>query len=221
MKILLPEFKQYCIDTFGEAQGTKIYQFYTKTLHVDCTTSNKEYKSKESFKKNTYMPSNERRLRHLKSLCEQFSKQSIIEAMDKFMSKHNSGELSSLSMSYFAGFVRNVEAKETFQSSVVSKPVKVSFKPKSEINTPIQNNLTKKDIESPQNFAKVLPIGITSDTMYKKRFEQGKINELCFIVRCECGSEIDLGTYTGDNCPNCKGNFKFPDSDPKTWLSKD
>ena len=221
MKILLPEFKQYCIDTFGESQGTKVYQFYTKTLHVDCTTSNKEYKSKENFKKNTYMPSNERRLRHLKTLCEQFSKKSIIEAMDKFMSKHNSGELSSLSMSYFSGFVRNVEAKETFQTSAPSKPVKISFKPKSEIKILPQDSLPKKDIEPPQNFAKVTPINITSDTMYRKRYEQGKINELCFIVRCDCGEIIDLGTYDRDTCPKCKGLFKFPETDPKEWLTKD
>jgi len=143
MKIILPSLKQYCIDTFGQNSGEKVYNFYSKTLQVDCTTPNAQYKFKEKAKKNMYIPSNERRLRHITNLVEQYPTNVILKAVDTFLEKYKSGELSSLSMNYFSGFVKNTQLKYTSEKQ--EDAIKKSSSVKHEVKEP-DSILCKVDV---------------------------------------------------------------------------
>lgn len=185
MKVIMSDLKQYCVDQFG-SDWRLVFDFYSKTVQVDCTTSNPDYKKKEKAKKNMYLSSNDRRLRHIKSLVEEYDKDIIIKAIYNFQNKEKTGELGSLSMSYFGGFVKNEQLKK-FQKNV-KKPVFGS--------APADPKPTIQKFEN----------AILMLEKYEK-IDNSTHEHLNWSYRCSCGAifEWDEVVYDGGKatCPKC------------------
>lgn len=188
----MTNLKELCIKEFGEADWRLVFDFYNKTLQVDCTTKNPDYKKKENAKKNMYIPSNERRFKHLKSLIEDYDKNIIIKAIQNFKNKERSGELSTLSMSYFGGFVKNEQLK------AMQKNIK---KPSFSLIPKVEQAAVKPEITS---FTAVKEVKLERI----KKIDDTAHEHLNWLYRCSCGSELIFDDFIWEGskqiCPKCK-----------------
>ena len=186
MKIIVSDLKKLCIDSFKEQDWKNVYDFYTKKLQVDCTTKNPEYNKKVGAKRNVYIPSNERRLKHLKSMISDFGADNIVKAMNNFIAKEQTGELSSLSMSYFGGFVKNVALQESKPKKTVSSTSGSTFK---SVQAPVQESIIPiKMLKLPGKSA-------------------GEYGFAAWLYRCECHETFEFKQHI--KCPKCGKNINW------------
>ena len=118
MKSLQTEFKEFCVENFGEENGEKIYVFYR---------SLDKGRIKQGSKN---LSLSERRIRSLDYLKENFDDQAILNTIDIFNKKLESGESVVLTIPYFNKAVENnfKSTSKGFQTNpifVIQKPEKV------------------------------------------------------------------------------------------------
>jgi hypothetical protein len=95
MKVLQPQFKQFCIDKVGQECAEKIYSFY------------KSLSTKQQGKTDKFLNLSERRERSLTFLLENYGIDNILETIDIFNKKAESGELTVNTIPYFNKMVEN------------------------------------------------------------------------------------------------------------------
>ena len=190
MKIIMSDLKKLCMDTFKEQDWKTVYDFYTKKLQVDCTTKNPEYNKKSGVKRNVYIPSNERRLKHLRTLITDYGADNILKAITKFLDKERTGELSSLSMSYFGGFVKNIALQEDKPQRTKTAPnFKHTFK---------DNAITVTTGIKPRKIAELPDKSIGSDGLS------------AWYYNCECGEGFTYKQH--GTCPRCNKKLDWSDT---------
>jgi hypothetical protein len=113
MKKIQTEFKQQCIDIFGE-QGDFVYEFY------------KSLKTSIQSKQDKLMSLTERRTRSLSYLVEHFGKDAILNTITSFNKKREAGELTVNTIPYFNKVVENYTlptSKVPTQGSLFKQPI--------------------------------------------------------------------------------------------------
>ncbi len=91
---LQTEFKQYCIDEFGD-KGDFVYEFY------------RSLKTSVQTKQDKFMSLTERRVKSLSYLIKNCSKEAILNTIESFNKKKESGELTINTIPYFNKVVEN------------------------------------------------------------------------------------------------------------------
>lgn len=90
------DFKEFCIDTFGEELGKKVAHFYRYVL-----TSRKD--------DGVDMPNlTERRINNIKTIIELYGRELFFRCMNRLLDDHTAGILKSNSMRYFINYVKSV-----------------------------------------------------------------------------------------------------------------
>ena len=71
-----PQFKDECIQIFGEADGVKVYNFYKKYLNT-----------RQSSKQDKFMSLTERRLKSINYLVKNYGKEAVLSGIDYYIDK--------------------------------------------------------------------------------------------------------------------------------------
>lgn len=113
MEKIVPERKQFCIDIFGEEEGSKVYEFYSRTLKIKSYSG--DVRGAKSLSKT------ERIKLSITSLVEECGKEAIVKGMEKFQKSLSSGELVNASVHIFNETVRRISKYE--EGKVTANPL--------------------------------------------------------------------------------------------------